>query len=1361
MDMIDFMSYSFKLGSFSLPQLASLPALEILDISRNKLRRLPVEPGRLLNLRVLSISNNKLRRLPTYMPQMKHLCILKVDQNPLEWPPPHIAEMPLSAKMALPIGGNASAKEVKEGKRTEERVMNTWIRQLKSWMSESLAHERQAQTQAHSQQLSSTPPPPSSSGSSSTTVSTLGALARRAARETPGSGGSVASVGTVAPSLSGQHGYSTSSSWSSVSHPYSSPQQTPGRAGLSNNDQSRRISIDRGHLPSSSTPTNHSPNSSTSPIQDRSYMRPLVTSSAASPASSGSHNRHVPSSSLSMNQSMTSSDSSSSSGAGFGFSQASGYRGNRGVDEAVDSSSSITADNSEAYDESSFVGEKEEEQKIEKVTEFKATGAAPQPPVSTSTSSTSMQDADISPKTELIQLVSETDSSASRYREEATSKDKDTEKDKDSLSTSQTELERERARDKKSGRMASPLRSRSGSGGRSDALSPSSTTGSGSTVKASPLERHASPPPPLPNTSHLEPMPPMPAQYSSNSPLTTSPKAQFSDFGTGEAIDQSSLESKEEGRINRPKLSINASSLGHNRNNSHTIGMSSSNEKKVTTSGAVRPSLKSKKSLPDMRNGNVGDVMYRRDVLRTDSISPSTRLKSGDSMERGDTLDSNSSEDQTYSAYSSSHAASPHGSRRPSASQKTRPPLPVNPIHSQSPISSGSPINGSTSSSVGLRKYSLPSSRAPSNLARESRSESVSNPKGGESASRSRASSTARSEQSQAANKASLATPSPPGSAGGVTPNAPVDVERNSYFRRLSTLPPSTISKAVPVPVLKFVDATRGVLFALSQIYMALKQYILFTPDERVASQFNRVLDIASASMAELINSLDRFDSLSRKTSPEPSVIRGVLKAGRDSVGTFRKVVAVLQLQLRTLQSNADVRYTRTLLLMLYGSMAEVGNSWQEMAPQVDAVLLYLAQGRNSSSEVSQDSGSATMIKTPSGSGQLQQPLPPTLPSIAEGGSPAKDMKPAAAAFPARSQRRRHAGSFSAQDVAQGAAMIPGPPGSAGGEKEIQPFNLQEVQAQSNLRNRAFSSSGVATAGQSSPPSTPGTISASNQSYSFPEMASTPSNDTNSITTPRSANNLSRTALLNQPQDPSMGRRRSPSGNSNSNGPEPGSSHTPTGTSAFNREMSNSSGGREGKLLVDGHTVSLVRTISETASGVWSMLLDHLSLSLGTTRKGSGDAQDDSSQSETLIRKLRDLKDLGVNTAELTKKLQSTLSRVKGEILNYGPSNDKAKENNGNGDGDADGTLLELEDNKPLPVGPEVKKMWEESNQFVRAVVQVSQLIKVLSQEHSFPREITRPLGDVTTGCGDLMLHMHFLNPSTPGAKTTIINVAQ
>lgn len=691
-----------------------------------------------------------------------------------------------------------------------------------------------------------------------------------------------------------------------------------------------------------------------------------------------------------------------------------------------------------------------------------------------------------------------------------------------------------------------------------------------------------------------------------------------------------------------------ASTKTHARNNSHSIGQPLHSSR----------SLKNKKSLPDLRQNHAEILSERQASMAATQV------------------------DDTVLA-----------PRRPSSAAR-RPPLP------QSVSNPGTSSLGHVQTApIGLppsgRKFSLPTASMAQAAADAAASSHASR-------------SSTRNGVVELETRLPANEKGNPGSKGV----APVDVERNSYFRRLSTLPPSTISKAVPVSVLKFIDATRGVLFALSQIYTALKQYILFATDDRISGQFNRVLDIASDSMAHFINALDRFDSLSRRGTPEPCVIRGVLSACRESVGTFRKVVSVLQLQLRALQNSADVRFTRTLLLMLYGSMAEVGNSWQAMAPQVDAVLPFLAQGPPTSASAKANLGHVTLAK-----GQTGQPLTaPTLPSIAESTSPVKSQR-SPATFQ-RPPRRRHAGSFSAHDVALGASIPPSAPAA-------QSFSLEELQASGSrsVRGRVGPPGNLgplpvqpATAGplsnssfkdlfnhlDSLPPTpTVPVTPTSHPSYAFPGISQTPP------PVPHPPHSRSATAGNESPARPNRSGSNGSSGDGNDGRPglltpltAGGHPHAPN------------------KLVMDAHLLELVHQVTSTALSVWSALLEHLAsvglkgaagttvessissstLNLSTPGRGrvprtNAQAHEQTgAEPDNLVsgspRKLKDLRELAVSTGELTRRLQDTLKKVKEE--------EERSDEEGDVNGGSQG--------QPS-VG--LRKLWDESNQFVRVSVTV------------------------------------------------------
>lgn len=246
----------------------------------------------------------------------------------------------------------------------------------------------------------------------------------------------------------------------------------------------------------------------------------------------------------------------------------------------------------------------------------------------------------------------------------------------------------------------------------------------------------------------------------------------------------------------------------------------------------------------------------------------------------------------------------------------------------------------------------------------------------------------------------------------------PMDVERNSYFRRISTLPSSTMQTMMPKPLLVMVESARGILFAVSQIYQSLRHYIVFAIDDRLSGLLSKVLEPASKYMSHLISALYRFDSISRHSIPPPHICRSVLENCKDIVAVFGKVIGVLHIQLKVLAGADDARYSRGLVLMLYGSMVEISHSWQTLTPHFDSLAPYLKDTRVPP-PVSKGSTQAIPL-TPLGSGGIPPQSTP---------SPTPRTPASAHSLPDGRVRlnRRHAGSFSIKDVEIGRTMLSDP----------------------------------------------------------------------------------------------------------------------------------------------------------------------------------------------------------------------------------------------------------------------------------------------------------------------------------------------
>ena len=884
--------------------------------------------------------------------------------------------------------------------------------------------------------------------------------------------------------------------------------------------------------------------------------------------------------------------------------------------------------------------------------------------------------------------------------------------------------------------------------------------------------------------------------------------------------------------------SNDAESRQHARNNSHSVVQDIAATPQIES----RRSLKSKKSLPDLRKSHEDILQERRDVLadlqsERRTQQPHVFHRYEQSIDRGQTLASSSSTTPLASGaemlppQTQSFAAQLSNRKPPLQARRAPRPSLGNGLASSSRQAYEGATSGFANSAThlasqagagpsqggGLRKLSLPTVGATQAAAEAAAAALAARAGYGNTPPRFDV-----GHGRMASDRGGDGNwPARSGSPSINSSRTAADQERNSYFRRLSTLPPSTISKAVPVPVLKFVDGTRGVLFALSQIHAAIGQFMTPVIDERISSQFHRLLDISNGSIANLINALDRFDSLSRRGSPDPSVIRGVLVTCKDSVITFRKLVSVLQLQLRALQSSSDVRYARTLLLMLYGSMAEVSNSWTEMAPLVKAVQPYLTQADTgstsppSSEAATPTSEKATPPSTRSGT-LLQQKSSsnnsngstPTLPSIAEASTPVRaGARPYIARGPSR---RRHAGSFSAQDLAQGAAMTPS-------SSNQPPFNLEDLQATSAYNTPARgarsrrqgswgnSASSAATfaqsdasdrsatvdATQSTAPSTPGgsatTAAAQRAIYATPGAMSTPTSSRQK----RSGSNASSAMEGGAPGSSAVPpRSQATTPATPAAGPARRGLHvgTPsTGTAAAGPTVAGSRlhmAVSDPKIVLDDHLLEMVDNITKLSARVWSMLFEHLRSAgvdeqqsasssetspvedkeSGAMQAGEQGADDnrathsDSDKDDTpdkvaattdseSAKKLGELRELAQITDELTSQLRSTYLRAREEEQGRTPVGADPPSAGSIDDTSAEPVEILATSTDNISQAT-ATKLFDESHRFVRAIVDTSTLIKTISVSHEFPRDLRRMLGQVAQACSNLTVYLLWLSPT-------------
>lgn len=147
-----------------------------------------------------------------------------------------------------------------------------------------------------------------------------------------------------------------------------------------------------------------------------------------------------------------------------------------------------------------------------------------------------------------------------------------------------------------------------------------------------------------------------------------------------------------------------------------------------------------------------------------------------------------------------------------------------------------------------------------------------------------------------------------------------------AYFRRLSSLPER---KRTSLSSARIVECARGILYSLTQANQAIQQYVSFSRDRsKPLPALESVLYNARSHTAHLISALETYEERGDERAVEP-----ILEACDCCVQVFRHVVTQLHANLSKVALDMDIRFTRTLLLLLYGVHIELQTAWSAIRP--------------------------------------------------------------------------------------------------------------------------------------------------------------------------------------------------------------------------------------------------------------------------------------------------------------------------------------------------------------------------------------------------------------------------------------------
>jgi len=179
------------------------------------------------------------------------------------------------------------------------------------------------------------------------------------------------------------------------------------------------------------------------------------------------------------------------------------------------------------------------------------------------------------------------------------------------------------------------------------------------------------------------------------------------------------------------------------------------------------------------------------------------------------------------------------------------------------------------------------------------------------------------------------------GAINSRSPVSPADsaAQRATYVRRLSSLPERKRESLSPDPI---VEAAKGILYALFQVHPLIQSLLGVARDgTNKRTSLERVFYNATTHVEELDRHIQNYITYSEEDEEvSPRSNENVRLTCLTCVSAYMHVCGLLSRNVETLLENGDPRYIRTLLLLVYGTTAEVRNAGSS---------LFSEQGRQTS----------------------------------------------------------------------------------------------------------------------------------------------------------------------------------------------------------------------------------------------------------------------------------------------------------------------------------------------------------------------------------------------------------------------------
>ncbi|KAI1447591.1 RAM signaling pathway protein-domain-containing protein [Annulohypoxylon stygium] len=171
-----------------------------------------------------------------------------------------------------------------------------------------------------------------------------------------------------------------------------------------------------------------------------------------------------------------------------------------------------------------------------------------------------------------------------------------------------------------------------------------------------------------------------------------------------------------------------------------------------------------------------------------------------------------------------------------------------------------------------------------------------------------------------------------PNATSAISPNSPAEplLNRPNYVRRLSVLPEQRRESKVFDPI---IESAKGILYAIFQIHPMIQLFTRLTNDGTTKrSSLEIVFYNTNFHIEQLEQELQKHEFTAENSPYTPRENENVQRAVLTLINAYSHICQLLMNNMNNIVDNADPRYIRTMMMLLYHSIMELRITYNEIS---------------------------------------------------------------------------------------------------------------------------------------------------------------------------------------------------------------------------------------------------------------------------------------------------------------------------------------------------------------------------------------------------------------------------------------------